>query len=193
MIDKKPIRAFLAVEIPPDIKDRIREIQRGLTPLVRDIRWTRPEGIHLTLKFFGNISEDDIPCISKVIERKTRDTTPLTLQVKTLGVFPGPSRPRVLWIGMQGEIDRLARLQGDIESGLQECGFQREGRRFTPHLTLGRAKSQKKMFTGIANILTDKGTYHAGQFGVGSLTLFKSELTPAGAVYTKLVRYACKD
>ena len=193
MTDKKSIRAFLAVEIPPDIKDRIREIQRGLTPLVRDIRWTRPEGIHLTLKFFGNISNDDIPCISRVIERKTRDTAPIVLQVKELGVFPGPGRPRVLWIGMQGEIDRLSRLQGEIESDLQECGFQREERRFTPHLTLGRAKSQKKMFTSIANVLTDKETYHAGQFGVRGLTLFKSDLKPEGAVYTKLVHYAFKD
>lgn len=193
MTDENLIRAFLAVEIPPDIKNRIREIQKGLTPIVQDIRWTRPEGIHLTLKFFGNISKDDIPFISRVVEQKTKDITPITLNVNAIGVFPGPSRPRVLWIGMQGEIDRLSRLQDEIEYDLQECGFQREKRNFEPHLTLGRARSQRKMFTGIAKVLADRKTYQAGQFGVRGLTLFKSELKPEGALYTKLAYYSFKD
>lgn len=193
MTDEKSIRAFLAVEIPPDIKNRIRDIQKSLTPLVQDIRWTRPEGIHLTLKFFDNISEKDILCISKVVEKKAEDTIPITLNVKTIGVFPELNRPRVLWVGIQGETDRLSRLQDEIETDLQEFGFQREKRSFTPHLTLGRARSQRRMFTGIGKVLADKETYQAGQFGVRGLTLFKSELKPDGAVYTKLACYSFKD
>lgn len=192
MTDEKSIRAFLAVEIPPDIKNRIRDIQKSLTPFVRDISWTRPEGMHLTLKFFGNISEDDIACISRVVEKKAGGTTPITLNVGTIGVFPGLSRPRVLWVGIQGETDRLSRLRDEIESDLQGCGFQREKRSFTPHLTLGRARSQRRMFTGIGEVLADKETYQAGRFGVRGLTLFKSELKPDGAVYTKLACYSFK-
>jgi len=189
MAGEKPIRAFLAVEVPHHITAGIRDIQKRLAPRIEDIRWIRPEGIHLTLKFFGNISEEDIPCISRVVGEKAADTAPVTLCVHTLGVFPGPSRPRVLWMGCTGDTDRLAALQSDIESALPECGFPREGRAFRPHLTLGRARSQKKMFTGAGDIGGEGERYEAGRFEAGELTLFRSELMPDGARYSKLARY----
>ncbi len=144
MTDEKPIRAFLAVVVPPDVKNEIRNIQERLAPRVQDIRWTRREGIHLTLKFLGTISESDIPCISRVVERKTDATVPVTLNVHSIGVFPGLSRPRVLWMGLEGETDSLPSLQDEIDSCLQECGFQREGRGFKPHLTVEEPGHKEK-------------------------------------------------
>jgi len=189
MAGEKPIRAFLAVEVPHHITAGIRDIQRRLAPRIEDIRWVRPEGIHLTLKFFGNISEEDIPCISGIVGEQAGNTAPVTLRVHSIGVFPGPSRPRVLWMGLTGDTDRLAVLQGDIESALPACGFPREGRAFKPHLTLGRARSQKKMFTGLGDIGEEEEGYEAGRFEAGGLTLFRSELMPHGARYSKLARY----
>lgn len=192
MSGDKPIRAFLAVEIPHHIKSGIRDIQKRLAPRIQDIRWVRPEGIHLTLKFFGNISEEDIPCISRIVEGKTANIIPITLRVHAIGVFPQPDRPRVLWMGLNGDTDRLSTLQSDIESALLECGCQRENRRFTPHLTLGRVKSQKKMFTETRDIMDERAKYGVGQFEARGLTLFKSELKPEGALYSKLAYYPFK-
>lgn len=186
---EKQIRAFLAVEIPSNVKNGIRGIQEQLAPRIQDIRWTKPESIHLTLKFFGNISESDIPCISRVVERKTAVTAPVALNANSIGAFPGLSRPRVLWVGLEGETDRLCKLHEVIDSDLQQCGFQKDVRIFNPHLTLGRAKAQRGIYAGIREIMAEKERYNAGQFEVRGLTLFRSDLKPDGPLYTKLAYY----
>jgi len=186
---EKQIRAFLAVEIPSNVKNGIRSIQEQLAPCIRYIRWTKPEGIHLTLKFFGNISESDIPCISKAVDKITDKTIPFTLNAHSIGVFPGLSRPRVLWMGLEGETDRLCKLHQVIDSDLQHCGFQKDVRTFNPHLTLGRANGQREIYAGIREIIAEKERYNAGRFEIRGLTLFRSDLKPNGPLYTKLACY----
>lgn len=188
MTDKKLIRTFLAIDLPEEIKVQIENVQNRLKSTVKGIRWTRPEGIHLTLKFFGNISENKIADISSVVEKNTVDIRPLSLKVSTLGTFPNLKRPRVLWLGIGGSVEKLSDLQKEIEKDLESIGFQRENRAFRAHLTLGRIKSPKNV-KGLSEIIKNEEIYDAGSFCAGGLTLLKSDLTPQGAIYTKLAYF----
>lgn len=188
MTDKKLIRTFLAIDLPEEIKVQIENIQSRLKASIKGIRWTRPEGIHLTLKFFGNISENKIADISSVVEKNTVDIRPISLKVSTLGAFPNLKRPRVLWLGIGGSVEKLSDLQKEIEKDLESIGFQTENRAFRAHLTLGRIKSPKNV-KGLSEIIKNEEIYDAGSFCAGGLTLLKSDLTPQGAIYTKLAYF----
>jgi RNA 2',3'-cyclic 3'-phosphodiesterase len=185
MKSEKNIRAFLAIEPPSEIRQQIANIQtrlKGSCPF--DVRWVKPDGIHLTLKFFGDISEADIAAISEVAERNVRTAAPLHFEVKKLGVFPSLTRPRVVWIGLTGDTSFLLDLQKKLDQGFFDCGFQKEERPFRPHLTLGRIKTSK--VPGDSEKFIQRDDCDAGNFTASGLHLIKSDLTPQGAVYTKL-------
>lgn len=188
MGDTKPIRAFLALELPREIRDLVEGIKERLRPVVGGVRWTRAEGMHLTLKFFGDILPEDVDRISAVVRKHSRDIPPLKLSLDTLGGFPGLSRPRVLWLGVGGEIDRLANMQEAIEKDLAACGFPAEGRAFTAHLTLGRSRSRGGV-SGAASLPDMVGDLSGHLFEAAEMVLFKSDLRPAGPLYTALARF----
>jgi len=180
------IRSFLAIGIPEEILGEIGRLQERLKREIRgDIRWVRPEGIHLTLKFFGDIPEGAVSDISPVVEKAAAGHDPPGLSVSGTGVFPDLRRPRVLWLGMTGDVERLLTLQTALERDLQRIGFPREERPFRPHLTLARIRSQQGL-TGLGRALEKRGDCEAGRFVAAGLSLFKSDLTPQGAIYTKL-------
>jgi len=189
MSEEKSIRSFLAVDPPREIIDAIGMIQDRLRKNIQgDIRWVRPQGIHLTLKFFGAISESDVANISLVVENTTSNIAPFTLGIKRVGAFPDVKRPRVLWLGMDGDVDTLTRLQKEVDAELQKYGFEKEDRTFRPHLTLARIKDPRGLI-GLAKIMEKRENYEAGSFSAAGLNLFKSDLTPKGAVYTKLAYF----
>jgi len=188
MTEEKSIRAFLAIDLPEEVKVQIGNIQDRLKAVVKGVRWTKPEGIHLTLKFFGNISENDIANISRVVERNAIDVKPFILNVSTIGTFPNPRRPRVVWLGVGGTVERLSDLQKEIEKNLESIGFEKEARAFRAHLTLGRVKVPK-VVRGLSEVIKNEESYDAGSFCAGGLTLFKSDLTPKGAIYTKFAHF----
>lgn len=186
MSEGKSIRAFLAIDPPQELLDQVGRIQDQLRKTIQgDVRWVRQEGIHLTIKFFGNISESDVANISLVVENTTSKVAPFTLGMKRVGVFPDVKRPRVLWLGMDGDVDTLIRLQKEVDTELQKYGFEKEDRFFRPHLTLARIKEPRGLI-GLAKIMQKSEDYEAGSFSASGLNLFKSDLTPKGAVYTKL-------
>ena len=189
MTAERTIRAFLALDPPEEILREIGRIQDRLRKLIHgDLRWVRPEGIHLTLKFFGDISENAVVNISAVAGQAAAAVGPFELAIGGTGVFPDPSRPRVVWLGMNGEVARLVTFQQGLERALWEIGFPPEERPFRPHLTLGRIKSPKGL-TGLAEALEKEKTVTAGMFTASGLSLFQSDLTPRGAVYTRLAGY----
>ncbi|MEK6534878.1 MAG: RNA 2',3'-cyclic phosphodiesterase [Thermodesulfobacteriota bacterium] len=189
MTAERTIRAFLALDPPEEILREIERIQDRLRKLIRgDLRWVRPEGIHLTLKFFGDVSENAVVNISVVAGQAAAAVGSFELAIGGTGVFPDPSRPRVVWLGMNGEVARLVTFQQGLERALREIGFPPEERPFRPHLTLGRIKSPKGL-TGLAEALEKEKTVTAGRFTASGLSLFQSELTPRGAVYTRLAGY----
>ena len=189
MSEEKSIRSFLAVDPPQEIIDAIGMIQDRLRKNIQgDIRWVRPQGIHLTLKFFGTISESDVANISRVVENTTSTIAPFTLGIKRVGAFPDVKRPRVLWLGMDGDVDTLILLQKEVDAELHKYGFEKEDRTFRPHLTLARIKDPRGVI-GLAKIMVKRENYEAGSFSAAGLNLFKSELTPKGAIYTKLAYF----
>lgn len=190
MDDKGSIRTFLAIEIPSHILKEIGSIQARLKGTLPEmIRWVRPEAIHLTLKFFGNVSEYDIAEISRIMEEKVNGIRPFAFHVKKLGVFPNMNRPRILWLGISGDVDALILFQKSMEQKLHGRGFPKEERPFRPHLTVARIKEPKELI-GLAKIIEKGDNYTAGNFDARGLHLYRSQLTPRGAVYTKLAYFS---
>ncbi len=191
MNDTRSIRSFLAVELPPHIQGQIERLKEKLRSDVGAIRWTGTDGVHLTLKFFGDIAPDAVDCISETVERHTGVAPPLKLALGSPGGFPDQNRPRVLWLGVGGDTDRLAALQASIDKDLEkEWGLPIEKRAFTAHLTLGRARSRSGVITGTHNLREMVGDLSMHCFTAKELILFKSDLTPAGPVYTKLACFS---
>ena len=189
MADRGTIRAFLAMDPPPEVLRRIADIQEVLKKTLRgSISWVRPEGLHLTLKFFGDMAAEDLQPISEVVSGQAAGTRPLHLNIKGLGVFPGIRRPRVLWLDVGGEVARLIALQGILDQGFETCGIKQEERPFRAHLTLARIKSPQGL-SGLDKVLEEKEAESAGPFEAKGLILFKSDLTPKGAIYTVLADF----
>jgi len=183
------IRAFIAISMPEPVLQAIVETQDTLRGSGFKIRWVRKEGIHLTLKFLGDIDRDDVEKIQAAMERATKAFSPVTLRAEGLGVFPDLKRPRVVWVGLSGDVEVLRTLQSDLESQLNGLGFPREKRLFKGHLTLGRVKGRldRAKLSKALQALTE---FRTESFTAQSLVLFRSDLRPNGAVYSKLAEVA---
>ncbi len=179
------MRCFIAVLLPHELKAKISGIQERLKAAGADMSWTRPEGMHLTLKFLGDIEETELPEIEKALIAAVDGTSQFSLSVSGMGIFPDMRRPRVAWVGLKEEGDILIRLQKRVESELKKTGFPAEGRRFTPHITLGRIRSDKNIEKLLRLIDIEKNSCSGG-FEVSRVILMKSELKPSGAVYSEL-------
>lgn len=187
---QKNIRAFLAIEPPEDVLQAVDLLQEKLKKEIKGkISWTRSQGNHITLKFFGNIDKDDIKSICAVVGKQVALVPPLSLTIEKLGVFPDARRPRVLWLGTTGDVEKLAALQIRLESDFEGIGFERENRPFRAHLTLGRIKIPQEI-TGISESLNKYNDFTAGEFSCKELILFQSKLTPQGVIYTKLEKFS---
>jgi len=177
------IRAFIAVTLAPSVGEEIAKIQSLLKEPQGDIRWTRIDGMHLTLKFLGDIAHSQIEQILVGLRNALGDHLFFHVLAHGVGAFPNLNRPKVLWAGLSGE--GLAGLQEKVESALVRLDFPREERGFTPHLTLGRVRSLR----GWKEILAVIKKYERVQFGesvVNHVTLYQSTLRPDGAVYSPL-------
>jgi 2'-5' RNA ligase len=181
----KTIRTFIAIEIPGDIISKIRELQEGIKVYGLKIRWVRPENIHLTLKFLGDVEADKIGEISEAISKTVEGYTPISLTAKGIGVFPSIRRPRVLWVGLTGQLESLVKLQKTLDENLKVLGFPGEKRPFKGHLTMGRikAKIDVKKF---GDALMEFRNFESETFTADQIVLYKSELKPSGAFYTEL-------
>lgn len=179
------MRCFVAISLPEELKANVAVVQKKLQAAGADVSWTRQEGMHLTLKFFGEIGDKRIPEIEKALTTAVDGIPPFMLSVSGMGMFPDVRRPRVVWIGLKEDGGTLMRLYNGMEDELKKAGFPPEGRRFTPHVTLGRIRSNKNIGNLLKKIDQGEGV-NPGGFEVSGIHLIKSELKPAGAVYTKL-------
>jgi len=189
MANDGTFRLFLAIDPPEAALREIADIQKRLQKsFAGNIRWVKPDGMHLTLKFFGDVFADAIGAISAECLQEAAQEAPFTLSFRGLGTFPTVKRPRVLYLGLEGDTARLTDFQSRLENRLSETGFTGEDRPFTPHLTLARIKELREP-EKIAKETTEIAKYATKQFTAREMTLFKSDLTPGGAVYTKLAGY----
>jgi 2'-5' RNA ligase len=134
------MRLFIAIELPEDSKKLIAKVQGALKALGMEASWTKPEGIHLTLKFLDDVQEQKLPEILAGLTDACKGTQKLQLEIAFAGVFPCVRNPRVIWLGISGDTERLAMLQSSIEAAMKRIGFEPEDRKFSPHLTLARIK-----------------------------------------------------
>jgi 2'-5' RNA ligase len=185
------MRLFIAIEIPDDVKKLMAEAQAKLKGAAVDAGWTRPQGIHLTLKFLGEVPEPRAPELMTALTGAIKGTGDFRLDIAGAGAFPNPKSARVVWIGVSGETDKLAKLQVAVEDAMTGLGFPREDRAFTPHLTLGRIKYIRSRDAWL-KALEEIKDIKLPSFDVHSVSLMKSELKRSGAVYTELGRVGLK-
>lgn len=179
------IRTFIAFPLPKAVITRIFDVQEHLKTKDFPVRWVRPESIHLTLKFLGDTPIDTLNVIAMAMEETMNECSPITLFTKSLGVFPGIKKPRVIWVGLAGDIKALTDAQAKLESNLEKIGFSKETRPFKGHLTIGRIKGHidsVKLF----DVLRSFSQFASEPFETMELIHYKSELKPSGAFYTIL-------
>ena len=181
------IRSFIAIDLPEATREAIAVLQERLKRSRAGVRWMKPGSIHLTLKFLGNILPEQVDEIAAAAAQLIRDEPPITLCTAGLGSFPSLRKPRVIWVGLQGEVDRLTKIQADLENTLETLGFAREGRGFRPHLTIGRIKDRHRL-QGLIEAMSTVELPEFNSFDANEIILYKSDLRPTGAIYTKLHR-----
>ena len=186
------MRTFIAIEIPEEIKAEMARVQEQLKCSSDvDAGWTRPEGIHLTLKFLGEVPEAKVSEMMNALAGVAVGVDMFRLDIAGVGTFPNPGNARVVWIGVEGETDRLLKLQAAVEDGMDSLGFERENRKFTPHLTLARIKfirSRKAWLSALDSVKDVR----LPSIEVNAISLMKSELKPSGAVYTEIGKIELK-
>ena len=149
-----------------------------------EVKWVSPENIHITLQFLGETEEAQIPLIKEALGKILLPYSPFYIKIAGIGCFPDTRRPRVIWVGTEGS-QPVINLHGDIAKGLERLGYQEEERNFTPHLTIGRVKSNRNTRELSRKMDEIKAASFSG-FEVQNITLMKSELKPSGAIYYSL-------
>ena len=183
------MRQFLAIELPAAARDRLAQLQQALAGRATGFRWIRPESIHLTVRFLGQVAEPHDADAWRAWARTAREGAAFWLQPGGLGVFPPRGAPRVLWVGLRelGAGGRLDDLVGALEHAARDLGFEAEERVFRAHLTIARASGRATAPPA------DVAWAVPEPFEVREVTLFESRLHPAGARYTALARFPLGD
>ena len=183
------VRTFIAILLPDAAREVLSEcIQQLSGSATPGVRWVDPEGIHLTLRFLGDIPAERVEDVLAAQGVAAGSHEPFSLQLSGLGMFPNSDRPRVLWAGVSGDMDALRLLQQGVETQLEGVGFPRDRRPFAPHLTLGRIRDRASSAERkhIAAVTESAALGHAEPWVVEESHLIRSTLTPQGAIYTSL-------
>lgn len=189
MVNIETIRAFIAIELPAEVKQYLAGLQAKLKADNQPrIKWVKPEGIHLTLKFLGDVETSILEPITQAMEDAAAAFSPFKLGIQQPGVFPNLQRVQVVWVGLGGEVDKLNQLHKHLDANLTELGFTAEQRQFKPHLTLARlgneASAEQRQQLGDLIAAT---RLEAGQtIKVKGISLIKSQLTKGGAIYSRI-------
>lgn len=185
------MRCFIALDMPGDVKEAVGSVIEKVRPAVRGVRWVTPHTLHLTLKFLGEIREETVPEIRRTLSAVCSRHRPFSLAVRGTGAFPSLKRPGVVWAGI-GESEELAALYRDIDDSLEALGFGKEGRKFSPHLTMGRVKERTGKVVLDKELTTFRDTFF-GTIEAKEILLMKSDLKPAGAEYATIAGFALNN
>lgn len=187
------MRLFVAVDLPGEVRRLLGRMIEDLKVELGRLRWVRPERIHLTLKFLGEVAEPQVADLGRALARAVPgSTSPFELQVRGVGRFPSGSRPRVIWAGLETvsgvQTDALDALRERVEGAAADAGFPREARPFRPHLTLARL-GEGRPPVGLDDVLARRVGAECGRVTVSSVWLFQSVLGRGEPEYRKLEEY----
>ena len=185
----RPIRCFIAIEIPETIQNRLVRIQGTLRAQIQKASWVKPGNIHLTLKFLGDVAPEDLESIGEAIEEVAIRHRRFSLRIGGLGAFPNFARPRVMWTGVKAGGERVSALAQDINVALSCCGFLRDTNKFNPHLTIARLKERIDL-RPYANQYRQYDSIQGAEMSVKTISLIQSQLHPTGAIYSTLQSYS---
>ena len=182
------VRTFIAIDLGKAIRDRLVALQENLAKTVAGVKWVGPENLHITLLFLGEVDDRDLPAVCRAVEEVTQALPSFALSIEGAGCFPNTRRPRVLWVGAGAGTQEVVALHDALEPPLLALGcYRREERKYAPHVTLGRLKSEQAP-AGLAQALTKHQTWKAGDTVVNEVHVMSSELTPHGPTYAVLSR-----
>jgi 2'-5' RNA ligase len=178
------MRTFIAIELPEEIKKQIEKLQAPLKRTRAYVSWVKPGNIHVTLKFLGEVPEEKIDDVFSATERAVEGIGSFGMSLKGTGGFPNLRRPRVIWIGTGSGAEELSRLAERMEQEMEKIGFPKENRKFSPHFTIGRVKSPRNIEELAGKV--ESAEFQTEEIRVTEVVVMRSQLNPAGAIYTPL-------
>ena len=189
------MRVFLAVELSSPARDRIAALQYEWKPRIQSARWVRPENLHLTLRFLGEVTPSVVSALAETLPQSVRGCRPLRFSLRGGGCFPNVKRPRVVWLGVDPVPDELHRVHGAVDEAVRRHGFPPEARGFEPHLTIARVKTLPSETSAETSAETSEPPLMSaleerdfGETRVSEIVLFESRLSPRGASYHAVER-----
>jgi len=180
------IRSFLAFELPPEIMGVISNASGDMKNTFLNVRWVKPGNIHLTMVFMGNVSQEDLKPIGQAAADVCLGYGPFNVSLNGTGVFGSRRNPSVLWVRLNGDLERMSRFRDELQKNLEPFGIKQERRRFKPHLTFGRFRKGAGTGSRLGELLERYKDLTSPTCVLNELVLFKSDLKPGGAVYTRL-------
>jgi 2'-5' RNA ligase len=183
------IRSFLAFDLPSTWKEKMAHISRGQEASSLDVRWVKSQNIHLTLVFLGTVPSERIDDLSLAVQGACKGYAPFSLHLQGMGLFPGKGSPRVLWIGLEGDIERMGAFRNDVQNRLKPFGILQEKRPYRPHLTLGRFRKSGRRNRLLHDFLSKNGDVASKSVVFDTLYLYKSDLRREGPIYTRLASW----
>jgi RNA 2',3'-cyclic 3'-phosphodiesterase len=182
------LRTFIAIDLGKSIRDRCLSLQETLARGGAEVKWVGEENLHLTLLFLGEVEDRDLPALCQAVADCCAQHSAFTMSVESVGCFPNPRRPRVIWVGVGAGSAEVTALHDALEPPLFKLGcYRREERSYTPHITLGRVRAERPT-DALAMALTRQAKWRGGETEVSEVRVLSSELTPQGPIYTVLSR-----
>ncbi|HWB11900.1 MAG TPA: RNA 2',3'-cyclic phosphodiesterase [Pirellulales bacterium] len=181
----RSLRTFVAVEISPEVRSRAAQLISRLQGTDAKVTWVKPQAMHLTLKFLGEVDLKEIPAVCEAVSRAVSELPAFEFEAHGAGAFPAAGRPRTVWLGVSRGEEEFVALQAAIDRALGEIGFRRENRRFRPHLTLGRVRGDRDV-RELGELIARQADFAGGVGSVDEVVVFSSELEPDGPVHEPL-------
>lgn len=181
----RSLRTFIAVEMSPEVRSRARQLISRLQGTAAKVTWVKPEAMHLTLKFLGEVDLIDIPGVCQAVSGAVADLPPFEIEVHGAGAFPAAGRPRTIWLGVGRGVAEMVELHEAIERAVADLGFRRENRRFRPHLTLGRVRGDRDLLP-LGQLVAEHADFAGGVASVDEVVVFSSELEADGPLHEPL-------
>jgi 2'-5' RNA ligase len=181
------MRTFVALELSEETRANVGRLAAEVAPGMGKVTWVKADRMHLTLKFLGEIEEKAAPRIVERLKEACREAGPISFSVSGVGCFPNPRRAKVVWVGLVGATEPPAELQRRIDDALSGLGFEREGRPFSPHITIGRVRGPIRT-ERLEEVIRRYAGHEFGSEAIHEIVFMQSQLRPGGPVYTPIAR-----